>query len=176
MTQFWYTATEQFNKNHDGWEKYVEWSKLFKVNEIVSLDISLCPALIKTPNQEDWKHLVDEYKNCCFFNDLDYLKERVKKVVSKNILALIYEPNIEVGEQKINKFDFIGYDLIEDLTGISALTNCGGFDNSFNSEDLNSFGLLSTFIRAYEVQKSLLKEYPEEPHADTEIWAIWKLN
>ena len=29
--------------------------------------------------------------------------------------------------------------------------------------------------QAKEVQKRLLQHYPEEPHADCALWAIWRL-
>ncbi|WP_069997859.1 hypothetical protein [Cellulosilyticum sp. I15G10I2] len=68
-----------------------------------------------------------------------------------------------------NRFEFCGYDLIEDFSGISAILNCGGFDKAFLSSDLSFRGLVTSFERAREVQEKLLIEYPDESHADCEI-------
>ena len=60
-------------------------------------------------------------------------------------------------------------------TGISALVNCGGFDRAFASTDLSYCGLLTDHARASEVQDLLRAEYPDEPHADYDLWAIWRM-
>jgi hypothetical protein len=60
-------------------------------------------------------------------------------------------------------------------TGISALVNCGGFDQSFSGAELSECGLLTDYARATAVQQSLLTEYPDESHADCDLWAIWQL-
>ena len=70
---------------------------------------------------------------------------------------------------------FLGYDLIDSVSGISALTNCGGFSESFDNQELNRYGLISEYPRAKQIQTALLINNPDEPHADTEFWAIWKL-
>ncbi len=120
MKDLWYIATESFNKSHDGWKDFVEWSKLTQVNEIVSLDISLCPNLINDPTEEDWRHIVEEYENCCFFKELNYLMERTREFKNKNILALVYKPVMEEKGREVNEFIFVGYDLVEEFSGISA--------------------------------------------------------
>ena len=73
------------------------------------------------------------------------------------------------------RFEFCGFDPIEQQTGISALTNCGGFDKAFLSGDLSDCGLLVDHARAIAVRQLLLAEYPEEPHACCRIWAIWRM-
>jgi hypothetical protein len=72
-------------------------------------------------------------------------------------------------------FDFIGYDLVEEITQISALTNCGGFPDCFCNAELNRFGLLDRFDRATEIRRHLLEHHPKEPHANCELYAIWRL-
>jgi hypothetical protein len=70
----------------------------------------------------------------------------------------------------------MGYDLIEEETQISAITNCGGFPDVFSNEELNRVGLISSFERAYEVRRLLAERHPEEPHAQCEMYALWRLN
>ena len=70
----------------------------------------------------------------------------------------------------------MGYDLIDDQTQVSALTNCGGFPDVFRNDELNRFGLIDEFNRAREVKTQLAERYPEEAHAKCEMYAIWRLN
>ena len=70
----------------------------------------------------------------------------------------------------------MGYDLIEEQTQISALTNCGGFPDVFRNDELNSVGLIENFDRGSEVQRLLARRHPEEPHAQCELYAVWRLN
>ena len=44
---FWYTAKNIFSPINDGtsWEKYIEWSKLTQLEELVSLDTMLCELM-----------------------------------------------------------------------------------------------------------------------------------
>jgi hypothetical protein len=70
---------------------------------------------------------------------------------------------------------FVGYDLIEEQTQISALTNCGGFPETFCNDELNQYGLVTSFTRALEIQRLLPECNPEEHHARCEMYAIWRL-
>lgn len=73
------------------------------------------------------------------------------------------------------RFAPAGYDLVEESTGISAITNCGrGFEDVIDYDALNAFGLIGTYQEAVRVQKALRRAYPEEPHADCDIVAIWR--
>lgn len=71
--------------------------------------------------------------------------------------------------------EFIGCDLIEEMTQISALTNCGGFPETFSNEELNNRGLIDSFARAKEIQRLLAQNNPDEPHANCELYALWRL-
>jgi hypothetical protein len=53
-------------------------------------------------------------------------------------------PEIHCESYHLDNFTFIGYDLLDKDNTISALSNCGGFDETFSPLDLNEFGLLST--------------------------------
>jgi hypothetical protein len=73
------------------------------------------------------------------------------------------------------RFAFRGFDLVELQTGISALVNCGGLDRAFAPTELSDCGLLADHARALAVQKRLRAEYPDEPHADCDLWAVWQM-
>jgi hypothetical protein len=44
----WFVATEKFDKSDAGWAKYITWSGLEQLNEVISLDCSLCPTVLPT--------------------------------------------------------------------------------------------------------------------------------
>lgn len=101
---------------------------------------------------------------------------RIKTKSQYQIVATIREPKKnDISTFQNERFVFKGYDLIEDETRISALTNCGGFDLAFQNNDLSESGLLSGYEKAYQIRDLLLKNYPDENHADCTVWAIWKM-
>ena len=59
MAHIWFTAVETFG-SHDGeaWQKYLDFSGLRQLTEVVLLDGSLCPAMIGELIDEDWDHNV----------------------------------------------------------------------------------------------------------------------
>ncbi len=88
---------------------------------------------------------------------------------------MILEPSPEdLVRHEVRSFEFKGFDLIERDGATSSLTNCGGFDDAFRSWELSDCGLLQNLDRAYEVRDTLANLYPEEPHADCEVWAVWR--
>jgi hypothetical protein len=171
----WYIAVEPFDPGFgEKWTNYVAWSGLTQLVEVVSLDGSLCPCVIRELEKEDWKHNVQEDEVIFFFLDLDYLLRRVAGLRPANILAAIRNPGEECGDFLPDvRFEFKGYDLIGQ--GMSALTNCGGFPLAFQNEELSSSGLVPTLVRAREIQASLRDNYPDISHTDCDIWALWKM-
>lgn len=174
MAESLFIATERFDPTDgEAWQKYFKWAKIPALKEVVSLDILLCNRLVNELSDEDWNHAYENY----YFKDLDYLTLKVKDEKRKNILGLYRNPNSHISAAPAKQdFSFIGYDLIEDATQISALTNCGGFPDVFSNEELNLYGLISKFERASEVKKVLIETHPKEAHAHCEMYAIWRLN
>jgi hypothetical protein len=178
MVQPLFIATERFDPS-DGevWRKYFEWAKIPALAEVAGLDGSLCHPVIGELLDEDWKHIADVKTGRIYFCHLDYLLNRVSDKPRRNILGVYHNPEFHILEAPNGRdFKFIGYDLIDDETQISALTNCGGFPDVFGKDELNSCGLLSRFEGANEVKKLLAEKYPEEPHAQCDMYAIWRLN
>ena len=170
-----FSAVQRFDPaSGEAWQKYIAWSRLTHLREVVSLDTSLCPSFFKELSAADWEHNVQQDFQTDRFHDPDYVIQRVvdERV---NVLALIEEPSAEeVAGFADPRFLFRGFDLIEERTGISALVNCGGFDKAFLGRDLSDCGLLVDYARARAVQRQLRLEYPEEPHADCRLWGIWQ--
>ena len=177
--KIWYTARKTYDAEYGvefSWDKYIKWSKLTHLIELVSLD-GMLNGLAFEPNfdsKEDWKYFViEEQMITQFFNSIDYVLEKTKDIKYYNLLAVIKEPD-EAKMDLSTDFDFIGYDLTEIGGNISALTNCGGFDESFLPSDLNEFGLVQEWAKAKKIQKDLRINNPEEPHADCYLYEVWR--
>lgn len=178
MTDTVFIATESFGpQNGQRWLSYFEWAKIPQLEEVVSLDFMLNPRIVTTLIDEDWAHIVNADYRLSYFTDLPYLLSRITDGTACNILGLYRNPEYHIHEPPSSaSFTFIGYDLIEEQTKISALTNCGGFPESFSNNQLNQFGLITDFQLADEISYSLRLNNPDEPHADCELYAIWRLN
>lgn len=48
-------------------QKYIEWSRLVQVEEIISLDCMLCPNVIRVLQDEDTKYLQQQDFYCDIF-------------------------------------------------------------------------------------------------------------
>lgn len=178
MERPYFIAVEKFGPDSgQAWSEYIAWSGLTHLSEVVSLDILLCAPVIDELTAEDWNYNVQEDYLTEYFRDLDYLLRRVNTVDRINILAVLLNPVADARHQWTDeRFEFLGHDLIERTTGVSALTNCGGFDQAFANEDLSPVGLLAAYDDACQVQKLLKTHYPDDPHADCDLWAIWRKN
>jgi len=177
--EIYYTALDIYDSDYGeefSWEKYIEWSKLTHLTELVSLDGMLNGLSFKPDfdSKTDWNYIItDGEMVTLFFNSIDYVLEKVKDLEYFNLLAVIKEPKKEKAELNAD-FEFIGYDLIEKEGDISALTNCGGFDETFSPTDLNQYGLISDFEKAKNIQTELPKNNPEEHHADCYLYEVWR--
>ena len=178
---FLYTARRTYDRtyNEDGmsWDKYIEWSKLTHLTELVSLDGMLNEVLVEPDydNADDWDciHVVGQSQTG-FFTTIDFVFKRLNKREKFNLLTVVLEPEKECSKININEYEFIGYDLLDQDFGISALTNCGGFDETFLPADLNDKGLVEGLEKAYDIKKRLFENNPYEHHADTNVIAVWR--
>jgi len=178
---FFYTARGIYDKTYgeDGmsWKKYIEWSKLKHLTELVSLDRMLNENLVEPDynNADDWNciHVVEQYQTG-FFMTLDFVFKRLRAKDKFNLLMVVLEPDQECKNFNVDDYEFVGYDLLDKSFGISALTNCGGSDETFLPTDLNEKGLIDDFERAYDIKKRLLENNPYEYHADTNVIAVWR--
>jgi hypothetical protein len=174
-----YRIVERFDPTWQAaWTKYVEWSKLAHLTEVVGLDCCLCPAVVKANSAEDWEHVLYPEHLCEVFDDWQYAISRLpsdRDLRSLQVLAVLREPTQEqMLELPPAGFKLIGFDLIEERTCISALNNCGGFADVFRPEHLNERGLVSDLSSARDVRLRLREAHPEEPHADCAVWAVWR--
>ena len=172
-----FIALERFDPS-DGekWHSYTQWANIPALEEVISLDTSLCPRIIREFGPDDWAQSMHADVAIDYFSNLEYLLQRVAGTPRKNILGLYRNPEAPIDQSPgAGEFVFVGYDLIEELTQISALTNCGGFPNSFSNSELNKYGLIETFDRAAELKIQLKVRNPEEAHANCELYAVWRM-
>lgn len=177
----WYTARRTYDKYYDqegiSWKKYLDWSKLSHLREVISMDTMLNEILVKPDHNytDNWNHIITQnlYETGCF-TDLDYVIKKVQPMLGFNLLAVIREPIKEFNSITVKDFEFVGYDLLDQSYDTSALTNCGGFDETFSTSDLNAFGLISDYEKAYVIKKKLFENNPDEYHADYNVIAIWR--
>ena len=111
-----------------------------------------------------------------FAADRCFNTEELQKYNKHKILALIKRPGKEPDWtlQNNGEFTFCGYDLVETLSAISAITDCDASFESINYAALTAYGLISTYKEAVLTQLALVEEAPFEAHADCEILEIWR--
>lgn len=161
------------------WDSYIDWSRLKQLIELVSLDGMLNEVLIEPDrtNADDWYEIIiDDQYETGFFRTLEYVLNRVNLTTRFNLLAVTIEPTENCKNIILDEFDFIGYDPLDRDYSISALVNCGGFDETFLPTNLNKFGLIDDYDYAYDVKKRLFENNPGEHHADTKVIAVWRHN
>jgi hypothetical protein len=172
----WYIATEPFSPaaKPGDWAKYIEGSGLGQLQEVVTLDGTLCPPILREIKAEYWPHIVNEDFALDYFTDLEFMLKEVRHVQAKNVLCVYRNPESHPGPPESGAWRFEGYDLVDTLGGNSALTNCGGFPKAFSNKELSPLGLLPSLERAQEVQRALREQYPEEHHAECNVWALYR--
>ncbi|MGK9123899.1 hypothetical protein M1D52_07250 [Olivibacter sp. SA151] len=177
---FLYTARGIFDRSYENglsWDKYIAWSKLIHLTEVVSLDSQLNELLVEPDysDADDWNfiHTVEHIKTG-FFSTQDYVFRRIKVKGKFNMLRVVVEPDQDCNGIVIDDYEFIGYDLLDQYFDTSALTNCGGFNETFLSSELNNRGLIDDFSKAYDIKEKLLYNNPNEHHADTNVIAVWR--
>jgi hypothetical protein len=171
-----YAARRRFGPDAgERWTDYVAWARLPQLRELVSLDTMLCPAFPEELVSEDWQHNVHADYRITHFRSLDYLRRRTEDVDGLNLLAILREPSAaDLERVSLPGFVFAGFEVLDVHGDVSALTNCGGFDEIFAPEELNPLGLLDERGRAVAVRRRLRAEHPGEHHAECEVWAIWR--
>ena len=170
MTPY-YMATTRFDQRFEGWDAYVKWCNLPHLAEVVSID-SHCVLGGNRLTPDERANIapaneVGPHPVC--FRTLECLEGclvRITPTVPFNLFCVFREPD-EPPVSPRPSFALLGYDLIEDRTGISAVTNCGRqLSAVVGGADVNAHGLINTLERAKEIQTELLRVYLPDPHAN----------
>ncbi len=174
-----YTARNTFDpSNGETWTKYIEWCKLLQLEELISLDASLCESIVNVDfkAEDTWDNVfdTDDPYFTDAYNSIDFILAKINEHKKFNLLAIVFAPKENCKNFDLNDFEFIGYDLLDQDHSVSALVNCGGFEETFKNTELNKNGLVNNYERVNEIQENLLKNNEDEYHADTNIWAVWR--
>ena len=119
-----FIVTERFDpRRGEEWHRYVAWSKLAQLTEVVSLDSNLCPPVVGEIRDEDWPHIVNEDFMTNYFTDLEYLLRRCGDIADRNLLCAFRNPEAHpTPPASPHGCRFEGCDLVDIQGGISALT------------------------------------------------------
>lgn len=159
----------------DKWEAYKRWSGLSRLDELVSLDRILCPLVPTRKHNIDWQDQEADDDARDYIADVDCLIADTADVEHRNILCVFRNPTEKLAAPLAqHQFQLFGYDLVDRRGHVSALSNCGGFPDAFDKDELTHNGLIGSCRRALQIQIHLRKNYPEEPHADCDVWAIFR--
>lgn len=159
-----YLVTRRFDATREGWAAFVAWARLPQLEALRSVDGILCPTALEAYIDEDWDHLVDP-AHFAVFTTAAWALHRTPLTPDTQLLTVDVEPADPVP-------GCFGYDLVDAIGGVSALCDCGGFDDVFLPTELNRWGLLDDLARARAVQAELRSRYPEEHHACCLIVAV----
>ena len=98
----WFIATERFGPwDGQAWIKYVKWSGLEQLEELVSLDSTLCDTVLPDIKGEYWPYIVNQDYMLHFFVDLKFLLAETSHIEKKNCIPVIpYCPLVEVQPTK----------------------------------------------------------------------------
>ncbi len=109
--------------NKGAWAKYIAWSGLGHLDEVVSLDPMLCPTVLPEIIDEYWPHIVNEDFMLNFFIDLEFLLKQVPDIRRRNLLCVYRNPESPPPPYEGTvEFEFLGYDLVDVEGSVSALT------------------------------------------------------
>lgn len=176
----WFIATKPFGPdNGDVWDRYVAWSGLSQLRELVSLDEILCPTVLSDIPDRYWPHIVNEDFMLRYFRDLAFLQKELALLQKEprdrtghHVLCVFRDPPVHPASPPAN-FRFLGYDLVDIRDGASALSNCGGFPEIFLSSELSEHGLLTSYDKALRVRADLRERRSRD--TDCHCWAIFRL-
>ena len=173
MNDWIYTARKRFAPGLSaGWDGYIEFSEFRHIEELISIDSLLCPDLITEIKNDDWAHNIHQDFRLTYFRDLDYLLKRTSSCQCEyQILALLENPT----ESAPHPSGFIaaGFDIVDDCSGNSALTNCGPMPEIFSPADVNCYGLVAQLDYARVICAKMRSAFPDDPHlGDCGIWQV----
>ena len=91
-----YSAVRRFDPAcGESWQKFIAWSGLTQLREVVSVDLMLCPTIFQELTDEDWRHNVQEDFELNLFHDLDHVLGKVAGDDRVSVLALLQNPTDE---------------------------------------------------------------------------------
>jgi len=98
----WFIATEKFGPSKgEAWRKYLTWSGLAHLQELVSLDPILCPPILSAIREDYWPHIVNENFMLSYFVDLASYWQRFRTSLKKMFCVSFAIPSLNPGHRYI---------------------------------------------------------------------------
>lgn len=171
MNDWLYTLRERLTSESKDFDQVRSYCGFTHVTELVTLDVSRCPSLVRHLRGEDWDNNVHQDYRTDFFRDADYLLSRQPTVSSKHHLVAALERPTRSCKTPPD-FMYCGHELI-DSVGNSILTDCGPIPEAFGPSDVNSYGLIDDCEKAYAIRDKLLTLQSDLPDLSAcEVWLL----
>lgn len=170
-----YKVVNQFGpKAGETWQDYSSWFEAYHLVEFCSLDSMMNDSVFTPETIEDWENIVQKDFMIEMITNLSYARKIHERHPGAVIFGLIIEPDVE--DLKEND-GLLGFDVIDGYCGNSLITNCGGYPEIFNDEDISKYGLLDDYYNACRIRDELRRQFPECAHArECCVWAIYRVS
>jgi hypothetical protein len=177
MMRALYVAADRFDRTSDGWEDYAKWRGLPQLVEVVSIEN---PSIVRAThlNAEEWACVAADLgvgPNYFCFTDLACLQNCLARngLAAPMLLCIFKNPDRAPDRSELPLgFELLGYDLVEDRTGVSSVSNCKGFLAASPHSEISECCLVRDFAAAREMQEQMPRLFPGDPHANCSVWAI----
>ena len=174
---YYYTAIERFDSdNGERWVGYTRWLGRTDLTRIVTLDSILCPPVVHVESSSDWQFVAQEEFMLDFYNNLDFVLQRVASHRPSVVLAVSRDPTAEdISSFTHPDFEFAGFDVVDTQFIASALLNGHRFPGLFKLSELSrESGLLQSRQRAFMIRDGLRQRYPDREDTQCHVWAVWR--
>jgi hypothetical protein len=167
-----YRVVKRFDPASESW--FWEFTGLRSVVEVVGLDCTYNPSVDMVLTDADWACLVYGWELGDTFSDWEHLRGRLPIGAGEQAVAAVRDPpSDDLAGPPDPAFAFMGFEVLDELYQISALTT-GTFGRVVRPEDLSTCGLATELSRAREIRDEVRAAYPEDPHSDCTVWAVWR--
>jgi hypothetical protein len=170
-----YKIIKKFGPGDEQWDKYAQWAGLHACKEYYSIDSINRESLFTPDSEEDWENCINENFMLNIITNLNYDLKIAHKFPSGEIIGVIENPKHSNEEIPINHI-LMGYDIIDEYTSISLVTNWGGKEEGIKILKLNTSALIDNLNYAYELKGILHRDFKDDDHAKRcEVWSVYKL-
>jgi hypothetical protein len=172
-------APSTFDQTEPDWDQYKTWRGLPQLTEVVSIENHSILKATHT-NAEDWAYIDQDSevatRRFCF-TDLGRLQSCLLRngLAAPTLLCVFRQPE---GPPQLPQlplsFALLGYDLIEDRTCVSSVSNCKSFTAAFPDVEVTECCLIGAFEQARRMQEEMPRLFRGDPHAYCSLWAIFR--
>jgi len=173
---YYYAAIERFDRsNGERWNGFIRWLGRTDLKRIVTLDSTLCPAVVHPESADDWPCVAQEEFMLDFFTNLDFVLGRIAGHRPSEVIAVARDPSVEeVDGFPHPEFEMAGFDLVDAQFTASALLN-NRFPDVVNVSRLSAeSGLIRSREWAFKVRDTLRQRHPDREDARCSVWAVWR--